>query len=123
MIYRNSKININSSEVRMNVCFSSPDIRRWVRMFIELCTHNDPDLLPTVKAMTIYEADIRRWMERDTTIFGTFENPWRTQLSAWAWNRMVKENYVYPSSTREDGYLFTERAFTKPGRPKLSSEV
>ena len=117
MIIRQNKINPSSKDVKFAVSFGLPDIRRWLRDYISSCTNNDQDLLMWLKSQSITEADMRYFLENNPFAFGWVENPWRTQLSAWAWSQMVKEDFLYPSATKEDGWIFTEKAFVRVGRP------
>ena len=118
MIIRENKINPKSEHVKFSVSFGSADIKRFVRMYIDTITMNYPDLLLSIKSWNITEHEIRHWMESDLRVFANIENPWRTQLSAWAWAHIVSENYVIPSATHEDRFIFAEKCFIRPGRPK-----
>ena len=121
MIIRDNQIRASCNEVKLAVCFGIPDIRRFVKMFIEQLTNNhDPDLLSYAKSATFTEQEVRHWLEHHPFAFGWIEKNWRIQLSAWCWYHLVHDGFVIPSATKDDAYIFADSCFTKIGRPKES---
>ena len=120
MILRENKVNPNSKAVKFAVSYGCPDIRRFVQMYIDTCTMGDGDLISHFKSSSVTEADIRNYLEKTPYIFGWIDEVWRKQLSAWAFRQMVDENFLLPSATTENSYIFAERCYVRPGRPKGS---
>ncbi len=120
MITRNCKVRTHATEVRFVVCFSPPDIKKFVLSFIEQSSNcNDPDLLLKVKSTAYTEQEIRYYLEHSFNCFAWLENKqYKVQLSAWAFAQMIQLNYIIPSAANENSFIFTEQAFTKVGRPK-----
>lgn len=117
MIIRNNKINRTTAFVKFTVSYGLPDIKKWMRQYIDCITLHDPTLLLRAKEEVFSEHDVRYYLEHTPNIFANFDNPWKEQLSAWAWYHIVNEKYVIQSATDEHKFLFTEKAFVRPGRP------
>lgn len=120
MIKRENHINPSSKAVKFAVSYGSPDIRRFVQMYIDTCTMGDGDLIVSFKSSTVTEADIRNYLEKTPYIFGWVDEAWRKQLSAWAFKQMIDEDFLLPSATTENTYIFADKCYIKPGRPRGS---
>lgn len=120
MILRENRVNPNSKAVKFAVSYGSPDIRRFINMFIDTFTMGDGDLVALLKSSIITENDMREYLEKTPYIFGWVDERLRKQLSAWAFRQMVDENFLLPSATTENSYIFAERCYVRPGRPKGS---
>ena len=117
MIVRENKIRTSSKEVKLAVSYGIPDIRRFVKQYVEALTNNDPDIIISAKTAIITEGDFRHWLERDKYAFAWIEKPWREQLSSWVWYHVVNEGFVIPSSTADNGFILADKAFIRVGRP------
>ena len=117
MIVRKSKINPKAQDVQFAVSYGLPDVRKWVRQYIDAVTMGDGDFLAKMRSASITEIDMRHWLERNPYVLGWVEKPWREQLSAWAFCMMVRNAFLFPSAANPDTYLFSDAAFVKIGRP------
>ena len=117
MIVRKSRINPKAQDVQFAVSYGLPDVRKWVRQYIDAVTMGDGDFLAKMRSASISEVDMRHWLERNPHALGWVEKPWREQLSAWAFSMMVRNAFLFPSAANPDAYLFTDAAFVKIGRP------
>lgn len=120
MIIRNKRLNTNANEVMLSVCFSKVDVLKWLRRFTNIYCKGMKELEDNWINTMITEKDVRNFLEQDGMVLGSFEERWREQLSAWAWNVAVREKYLKQSSTPGEGHIFypTETLLKKVGRPR-----
>ena len=109
MIVRRRKINPNSIDVSIHISLGQADIRQWVRNIIRSIFY-DPNYTEIRKTWVYSEIELRNMLERNPLYLGTFEAPWCSQLSAWAFNRMIAYGYIAQSGNAKNGYYFTDKA-------------
>ena len=109
MIVRKRNINPNSLDVQLHLSFGAPDIKEWVRMYVRI-VFRSPEYLAERRAWTMSESDLRYWMEHDPHILGNYEEPWKSQLSQWAFRRMIALGYFSQSGKNDSEYLLTEKS-------------
>ena len=124
MIIRDHKINVNSSEIKLSVSFSKVDVLKWLRNYGNISNFYYSDGNCLWLSIPQSEYDVRYWLEHESTALGSFDEKWRRQLSAWAWNVAVREKYFVQSSTpgKENKYYPTEILLKRVGRPKKKEE-
>ena len=120
MILRENRVNPASKNVKFAVSFGSPDIRRFINMFIDTYTIGEGDLTALLKSSTITENEMRQYLEKTPYIFGWVDERLRKQLSAWAFRQMVDEEFLLPSAVKENAYKLSDKCYLRAGRPKGS---
>ena len=93
MIVRKSRINPKAQDVQFAVSYGLPDVRKWVRQYIDAVTMGEGDFIAKMRSASITEVEMRHWLERNPYVLGWVEKPWREQLSAWAFCMMVKNAF------------------------------
>lgn len=115
MITRKRKINPNATEVQLAISFSLADVRRWLELYVDLflsplTQHEKRETtLERARSWKETEDNLRYWLEHDKNVFANYEEPFRSQLSCWAWCQIVSKGYLTPSGTKEGEYLPTEK--------------
>ena len=112
MIIRNNKIRPSSAEVKIGVSYSLPDVKAFLKRFITqmYAPLTSEASLQFLLQDTITERELRQTMEKAEWCFGNYENPLRSQLSAWLWYQIVSNDFVTPSGTSTTVYFFSEKA-------------
>lgn len=118
MIIRNRSINPKSAEVQLAVSFGKPDVKSFMTEFIQIHTMGDKTLAENVRAWKFDEAGVRYFAEHRESIFANYEEPWRSQLSAWLWCQLLSYGFLRESASEPGNFYLSERAF---GLAKLKS--
>ncbi len=108
MIIRKRKINLKDTEVMLSLSFGSPDTKKWMQRFCRLLIL-DPDQVDYWRHATLTEQDFRYWAEHDPRVFANYEEPWRTQLSAWFFRQIKDAGYITASGTQENLFYLSEK--------------
>lgn len=112
IVRRKQKLNPNSADVQLAISYGAPDIKRIMQRFMRVLI-KDPKDEDTVTLWRNYgetEAGMRYYLENDPTIFGNYDEPWKSQLSEWVWRQLVKQNFYKQSGTDESIYFLTEKS-------------
>lgn len=114
MILRKNKLNPKAKEIQFAICYSSADIKQFLKRYLTQVYQPDNSEAELAFLMNdvVTERDIRNVLEKLDWAFGVYEQPWRSQMSAWAWNRIVEEGYVVKSGISEMHYLFSEKSLS-----------
>lgn len=117
MITRKQRINPNATEVQVAVSYGAADIRRFVGNFMRPSLFGPPDKImypdEFVKDWRTYdfaEQELRYTFEVHPAIFGNYEQPWRNQLSGWAFQQCIRLGYIVASAAVEGRYYFSPKA-------------
>lgn len=123
MIIREHKINVKAEEIKLAVSFSKVDVLKWLRLLGSSYNGSEENRRWFLSNPQT-EQDIKYFFENTGKVLGSFEEKWRKQLSAWAWNVAVREKYFEQSSTpgRENEYYPSEILLKRVGRPKKEEE-
>ncbi len=109
MIVRKRAINTSNAEVQISISYSSADLKKWMQRFVRILVKT-PDAVPYWKEQTMAEGEFRYWFEHDPHCFLNVEDPWRTQLSQWAFKQLLKLGYITPSGNDENKYFLSEKS-------------
>lgn len=121
MIIRHNKISLKADFVKFEFSLSISDLKEYLLLYLEMVSLHDTDMKLQAKEEPITELGLRYFFEHHPAIFANFNNPYREQLSAWAWHHLLKEKYIISSATNDTDFYFTEKAFVKRGRPAAVS--
>lgn len=113
MITRRNRINYRAKEVSLAVAFGQADVKRWLKDFLNSFTFDD---LESFQSLDFREQDLRYYAEHDPFVFGSFEQPWRSHLSAWLWTQWQDASYFTASATQEGIYFFSPKALALVGK-------
>lgn len=108
IIRRKRNIDPKNAEVSLPLSYTSGDVKNFfaetVRMFsyqvLEVVRHNE----------TFSEGDLRTLFEGNSWIFASYEQRWRTQLSAWLLTQCVKLGYLTQSTIDPTKFYFGDNA-------------
>lgn len=112
MIVRNRKINPKSVEVQLSISWGKADVKAWMAEYMLILTcSGEPALAESLRNMKHTEPDTRYFFEHAATAFANYEEPWRSELSAWLWCQIVNYGYMRESASEPGVYYMSEKAF------------
>lgn len=112
MIFRNSRINLDSDEVAFQVSYSHIDVKRWLIQYVaklQNCGIIDNETI--MDCTSEMEANLRHWLELGP--LKGFSNKHAEKLSRWAINAAVRKKYLSPSATNPTTFIFAESIIKK----------
>lgn len=108
MIARKADINPKRREVRLPFSFGAPDVKRWLRDYLQVFA-NGGWTIGQARRLPFEEVDMRQYLERNK--FSLIDEArWSAQLSAWVWAQWVSQGYLTESSTKEDTFFLAAKA-------------
>ena len=108
MIARKADINPKRREVRLPFSFGSPDIKRWLKEYLQAFADGGWTI-GQARRLPFEEVDMRQYLQRGK--FCLIDEPkWSAQLSGWAWAQWVAMGYLVQSGTKEDTFFLTSKA-------------
>lgn len=110
MIARKADINPKRREVRLPFAFGSPDVKRWLKEYLQAFA-NGGWTIEQARRLPFEEVDTRQYLERSK--FGLIdEAKWSVQLSAWVWAQWIAQGYLMESSSKEGVFYASSKALS-----------
>lgn len=110
MIARKADINPKRREVRLPFAFGSPDVKRWLKEYLQAFADGGWTIVQA-RRLPFEEVDMRQYLERNK--FSLIDEArWSAQLSAWAWSQWFAQGYLVESGTKEDTFYPTDKALS-----------
>ena len=110
MIARKADINPKRREVRLPFSFGTPDVRRWLRDYLQVFA-NGGWTIGQARRLPFEEVDMRQYLERNK--FSLIDEArWSAQLSGWTWAQWFAQGYLVESGTKKDTFYPTDKALS-----------
>lgn len=110
MIARKADINPKRREVRLPFSFGAPDIKRWLRDYLQVFA-NGGWTIGQARRLPFEEVDMRQYLERNK--FSLIdEAKWSAQLSGWVWAQWVAMGYLVESGSKEGVFFASSKALS-----------
>ena len=123
MIARKADINPKRREVRLPFSFGSPDIKRWLKEYLQAFADGGWTI-GQARRLPFEEVDMRQYLERNK--FSLIdEAKWSAQLSGWTWAQWIAQGYLTESGSKEGVFYASSKALSlvKWREPSPDDEV